>query len=94
MLVANPLALDFERVTVIALSIRVSDGVLATYAMPRFDILNANDPAVILPGQGTSLLGNVPLNTEVGTKVLATDQDFGQSMVRHSTLRHRGHAVI
>ncbi len=80
-LVANPLAIDFERVTVIALSIRVSDGVLATYAMPRFDILNANDPPVMTPGQSASLLGNVPLNTEVGAKVVATDQDFGQSMV-------------
>lgn len=79
-LVDNELALNYEDPDsrIIAIAIRVTDGTLASYAMPRFAVLDDNDKPVVVPGQVVAVEEESPRNTEVGAKVNSTDEDRGQ----------------
>ncbi len=75
--VADPTLLNFETNPSFQLTVRVSEATgagLFDDAVITINLLDQNDPPVITPGQGFTVLENSSLGTPVGT-VLANDED-------------------
>ncbi len=85
--VRNSTAINYEVVQVIAMAVHISDGTLFTYAMPRYAIVDINDAPVIAPNITFVVLEDSPLNLQVGDRIPATDEDFGQEKVRGGAAR-------
>eukprot|EP00937_MAST-01D_sp_MAST-1D-sp2_P000675 g675.t1 len=77
-LVGKPL--DFERTSMYALKVRVSDGLLEAIATVTVAILNRNDRPVI-DDATVSILEESAVNTLVGTPINGTDGDLDQTIL-------------
>ncbi|KAA0152665.1 hypothetical protein FNF28_07019 [Cafeteria roenbergensis] len=73
-------AFNYEVRSVLAAVVRITDGRLHTYVMPRFEILNINDAPVLEPAV-VYILEESELNTKVGPHLNATDEDEGQVLL-------------
>ena len=76
--VANASAFNYEERRVIALGVKVDDGLLSAYALPRFKLRDINDRPVIQQDAWLTILEESPVNTKVGYPINSTDEDVRQ----------------
>lgn len=78
--VANVAALNYEHHPSIAATVRISDGLLWTFASIVVEVENINDMPVLQQDAVIEVVEDSPVNTLVGSKINATDEDEDQTI--------------